>query len=176
MPGNLSANGQPSYRQIRVGQYTVGVNGLDEIFSALHTQGCEPNTGLIPRLLTYTRQYNHIPENAEDIYAQALLQEYHRFFQQQAAGCPSNVDYGTWRGYAREIIPWYPGINAGRCDGCGACLHFCPSTVFARADDDRVQVIEPFRCQVGCSACLQICKRNAIIFPPREILEAFTRR
>jgi NAD-dependent dihydropyrimidine dehydrogenase PreA subunit len=165
---------QPSsYRQIRVGEFSVGMTGLDETFAALYEAGCEPKATTAELLLDSARQQNYIPATAEDVYAEALLREYRVFYQQQAAGCTCGTDYGTWRGQPRERIPWYPTLNAGRCDDCGACVRFCPNGVFATAEGDEICVVEPFHCQVGCNACVRVCQHEAITFPPREILEAF---
>ena len=164
-----------SYRQIRVGHYTIGMNGLSEIFSALQAEGCEPSATLAPILLARVRQHNYIPASAEELYAEALLREFGDFCQRQATGCACARDYGTWRGQPREAIPWYPTISADCCDGCEACLRFCPNGVFAPDQELGIRVAEPFKCQVGCDACAQVCQPGAIIFPPRAILEAYGR-
>lgn len=164
-----------SYRQVQVGQFTIGLNGLSEIFSALHAEGYEPDAAMIPVLLARVRQYNYIPASAEEVYAKALLREYGDFCQRQALGCSCATDYGTWRGHPRQAIPWYPTISAGRCDGCGACLRFCPNGVFVARGENDIQVVEPFKCQVGCDACVQVCRPGAITFPPKAILEVFGR-
>ncbi len=165
-----------SYRQIRVGQFTVGMNGLDEIFSELFNGGYEPGQAVAPELLVRARRHNYVPATAEAVYAEALLCEYRAFCQRQDAGCGCAADYGVWRGHPRERIPWYPAISAGRCDGCGACVRFCPNGVFAPADGVTVQVLEPYKCQVGCNACVQVCKPGAISFPPKDMLTAFGKR
>jgi NAD-dependent dihydropyrimidine dehydrogenase PreA subunit len=167
---------QTSYRQIRVGHVMVGMNGLEEIFSALYAEGFEPNAGAIPELLERARQHNYIPSFSEEEYTRALLSEFREFCRQQDLGDTRISDYGTWRGHPREAIPWYPTLNAGRCDGCGACVRFCPQGVFACEVEDKVEVVKPYRCQVGCSTCAQVCELDAIIFPPPQILEAFRPR
>jgi NAD-dependent dihydropyrimidine dehydrogenase PreA subunit len=162
-----------SYRQIRVGPFTVGMNGLDELFAALHAEVGVPDLAKHQELLERARRHNYIPTTAEEAYAEALVREYRAFCQRQDAGCGCATDYGTWRGHPRERIPWYPEVHAGRCDGCGACVRFCPNGVFAAVADSRVRVVEPLRCQVGCRACVRICKPSAITFPPQEMLEVF---
>ncbi len=160
-----------SYRQIRVGAFTVGMTGLDELFAALHAEGRPAAESTAALLLARARQHNYIPPAAEADYAEALLREYRRFCTStEACGC--RRDYGTWRGHPRQAIPWYPTINAGRCDGCGACVRFCPSGVFAPEDGGTVRVVEPYKCQVGCSACVRVCKSEAIAFPPQEVLDS----
>jgi len=166
---------QTSYRQIRVGHVMVGMNGLEEIFSALYAEGFEANAGAIPELLERARRHNYIPSFSEEEYTRALLSEFQEFCRQQDLGDTRISDYGTWRGHPREAIPWYPSVNPGRCDGCGACLRFCPQGVFASKGDSAIQVVEPFRCQVGCDACAQVCKPGAIAFPSKDLLNAFSR-
>jgi len=162
-----------SYRQIRVGGLTIGIIGLDEIFAALRGEGYAPDETAIPELLARARQYNYITSAAEDEYAEALLREFRVFYQRREAGHSQGFDYGTWRGHPRETIPWFPAIHADLCDGCGACLRFCSFGVLASTEDDKVEVVEPFKCQVGCSACAQLCKPRALTFPPRQALEPF---
>lgn len=159
-----------SHRLVKVGDVAVGLAGLNEIFAALHGEGFEPNEAAASELVARARRHNYIAAAAEGEYAQALLREFHAFCQQQDAGCSCHVDYGTWRGQPRETIPWYPTVHEDLCDGCGACLRFCPFGVFAQTDDGKVGVTAPFKCQVGCSACIQTCKPKAISFPPRQIL------
>jgi NAD-dependent dihydropyrimidine dehydrogenase PreA subunit len=169
----VSRSEPSTYRQIRVGQMMTGMSGLDEVFAALHAEGFGPDETVVPELLARTRRRNYIAPGAEPQYAEALLREFQQFCRQREAGCVCTVAYGTWRGHPRETIPWYPTIRAELCDGCGACLRFCAFGVLAASDDGKVEVVEPFKCQVGCSACTQICKPEAIAFPPREVLEPF---
>ena len=162
-----------SYRQIRVGSATVGMIGLDEAFAALRAEGCAPDETAVPGLLARVGQTNYIAPAAQDEYGQVLLAEFRRFCQRQDAGAAQTAGYGTWRGHPRETVPWYPTLRADLCDGCGACLRFCAYGVLAPTDDGKVEVVEPFKCMVGCSACTSICKPGAIAFPPRQVLEAF---
>ncbi len=160
-----------SYRQIRVGRTVVGVVGLEEIFAALLKEGAQPSEEVMPELLARVRRYNYIAPAAEDEYTEALWREFLAFCQH--AEKDRATGYGTWRGYRRETIPWYPTIRAELCDGCGACLRFCSYGVLAPADDGRAQVVEPFKCLVGCSACERTCELGAITFPSRQVLELF---
>lgn len=164
-----------SQRTVKIGDIAVGLTGLDEIFAALREEGFAPDESAAPELLARARRHNYISASAEAQYAQALLGEFRAFCQREAWGCSCTVDYGTWRGQPRETIPWYPTIRADLCDGCGACLRFCSFGVYAPGDDGKVYVDEPFKCQVGCSACVQICKPGAIAFPPPQVLETFGR-
>ncbi len=162
-----------SHRLVQIGSAAIGLVGLDEVLAELRSEGRPPDESVADELLARVRRHNYISPAAEGEYARALLREFRAFCQRQEEGCSCRVDYGTWRGRPRETIPWYPTLHEDLCDGCGACLRFCPFGVFARSDEGRVRVAEPFRCQVGCSACIRVCKPGAIAFPPAQILEAF---
>lgn len=166
---------QLSYRQVSVGRLPVGVLGLDELFDELYAQGHHPNeAGLGMELVTCVREHNYIAKPAVDDYAEALLREYREYVEQRMCGCtPQSAGYGTWQGHPREHIPWFPTLAADLCDGCGACLKFCSFGVFEATEDGKVVVAQPFKCQVGCSSCVGICKPKAITFPPPSILDAF---
>ena len=164
------------YRQILVGQRPAGMQGLDEIFDGLYDEGHrpdEPDLGM--ELVERARkQHNYIPKPAVDDFTQALLREYRKYVEQRMCGCrPQPTDYGTWRGHPREHIPWFPTVAAELCDGCGVCLRLCKNGVLAATSDSKVEVIESFKCVVGCSSCADICKPGAITFPPRSILDTF---
>ncbi len=164
-----------SYRQILVRRLPAGMHGLDELFDELYEQGRRPDEAdLGPELVKRAQAHNYIPQAAIEDFAQALLREYRKYADQRAGGGkPSPVNYGTWRGHPREHIPWYPMIAAELCDGCGVCLQLCKCGVLVPTTDGKVEVVEPFKCVVGCSSCATICKPKAITFPPRTILSAF---
>ena len=167
-----------SHRQILVGRLPAGMHGLDELFAELYDQGREAdevNLGL--ELVRRAQAHNYIPKAAVDDFAQALLREYRKYADQRAGGrVPQPFNYGTWQGHPREQIPWYPTIAAELCNGCGVCLRLCKNGVLALTLDDTVEVVEPFKCIVGCSSCATICTPRAITFPPRTILDAFRPR
>ena len=165
-----------SHRQILVGQRPASIQGLDEIFDELYEQGHRPDeTDLGLTLVEQARiKYNYIPKQAADDFAQAMVGEYRRYVEQRLCGCkPQPVNYGTWRGYPREHVPWFPTIALDLCDGCGACVKFCSFGVFESTPDGKATVVEPFKCQVGCSSCTSACPPKAIAFPPRTVLDAF---
>lgn len=162
-----------SFRQVRVGRVMVGMNGLDEIFSTLYAEGFEANDAVIPALLERARRHNYIPSISEDIYGKALLHAFQEFWRRKSVGGAGTTEYGTWRGHPREAIPWYPDINPGRCDACGVCVRFCANGVFGQPSGGDVQVVEPFKCLVGCSTCVRVCKPGAISFPPKDMLKTF---
>lgn len=80
--------------------------------------------------------------------------------------------YGTWRGVAREQIPWFPTVDISKCAGCKECFNFCRQKVYAWDEaNDKTVVAQPFKCVVGCSTCAGMCKEEAISFPPLTILK-----
>jgi CDP-4-dehydro-6-deoxyglucose reductase len=164
------------HRQILIGQRPAAIQGLDDIFDGLYEQGRKPGEpDLGKELIEQARKrHNYIPRPAEDDFAQALLREYCKYVGQRMCGCePQAVDYGTWRGHPREYIPWFPTVAEDLCDGCGACLKFCSFGVFEVTKEGKVTVVEPFKCQVGCSSCVNVCPPRAITFPPRSMLDTF---
>jgi NAD-dependent dihydropyrimidine dehydrogenase PreA subunit len=162
-----------SYRQIQVGNLTIGMVGLEELFETLRNRNVPPDEAAIADLLQGARRHNYIPPAADEKMGVVLLREYRQFCARPAAEGSRPAGYGTWRGHPRETVPWFPTIHTELCDGCGACLRFCSFGVYAEADDGKVQVVEPFRCQIGCSACMDICKPGAIVFPPAAMLKAY---
>ena len=167
--------GQLSSRQIMVGQSPARLQGLDEVFAELYELGRGPDEADVGlELVQRARAHNYIPRGASEEYAQALAREYRTYAAQRSGGDMSRpVDYGTWRGRPREQIPWFPTVAAELCNGCGVCLELCAYGVLASTPDDKVEVVEPFRCVVGCSFCATTCKPKAITFPPQSMLDAF---
>lgn len=165
-----------NYRQILVGNRPASIQGLDSIFDDFYSRGRQPDEPELGLELVEAarRKANYIPKVALGDFAQALVREYRRYFEQRACGCkPQPVDYGTWQGHPREHIPWFPTVAEDLCNACGACVRFCSFGVFEATADGKVRVVEPLRCQVGCSSCVQVCPPRAITFPPRSILDAF---
>jgi len=84
--------------------------------------------------------------------------------------------YGTWRGVAREQIPWFPTVDTLKCVGCKECFNFCSQKVYAWDEtNNRTTVAQPFKCVVGCNTCAGLCKEGAIMFPPLTILKSIGR-
>ena len=166
-----------SFRQVLVGDQTVGLLGLDELFADLWAQGQAPTPELAPLLLEGVERANYVFPKARPLYAEALLREYGRYWHQRQAGDAlpaTRCAPRTWRGHPREQVPWYPILDCERCDGCGECLRFCAFGVYAQEETSRpVVVVEPFHCVVGCDACARVCTQGAIRFPPREMLARF---
>ena len=156
----------------------IGIVGLEEVFEELRRAGKKPDEGLKDKLLNRLKAHNYIPAAKESAYGQAFLEEYERFLREKETGVRTEKEHlGTWQGIPREAIPWYPTIRDELCDGCSVCLEFCSFGVYEYDDkSNKVKVVNPLSCQVGCSMCAPKCKPNAIAFPPLTILETFRKR
>jgi len=123
-----------SYRMLNIGSAPAGLLGLEELFTELYAQGVTPlDEKLADLLLAGVRQHNYVPKAAEKDYAGALRMEYTRYYRRKQQGKAVVArDYGTWRGYPREQIPWFPTISAELCNNCGACLEVCAREVYER--------------------------------------------
>lgn len=77
----------------------------------------------------------------------------------------------------RERIPWFPVVNNELCIGDAECYNFCKNEVF-EWDEANVRPIvqNPYRCVVGCQACVNICEAEAISFPSKAELRDILRR
>ena len=162
-----------SYRQITVSGFAVGLNGLEEIFRHLYEEHRPANNSIAELLLQLVRDHNYIPPTAEAEFSSALLRECGRYCELTAAG-KAATPREPWQGYPREQVPWFPNLDESNCDGCDRCLEFCSHGVFAKRENGRVFVAEPFDCLVGCDACARLCSHKAITFPPRKILMLMT--
>lgn len=172
----MAANKGLSYRQIMVGGFPAGLNGLDEIFESLCGMNQEAADQLAPELVRQARRHNYIPAAAEEDFAAALLREYRSYCEQQKSSQVAAPQLDTWRGVSRNQIPWFPMVDETLCDGCDKCLEFCANRVYTRRDSGTVSVAQPMNCVVGCDACARLCPHGAISFPPRAILDTLTRR
>ena len=164
-----------SYQRIIVDGSPVGLLGLQEIFELCYAEALYPgDPEIIPQLISRTKAHNYIPRSSQTAYGSALLNAYARYVaNREGLAVEDDKGYGTWRGYPREQIPWFPSINEDLCDGCGKCLSLCATKALAPTENDKVTVSDPFRCIVGCSSCANICKPGAITFPPRSMLDGY---
>ncbi len=169
MPGKLS------YRMVRVGSAPAGLLGLDELMRSIYEEGICPDDIRLPEnLISGVKAHNYIPKPALEDYKEALMREYTKFYAQMSGDQTFTVkEYGTWRGYPREHIAWFPTVSAELCTGCDRCLEFCSYGVYEKQDDGKVIVVEPFLCRVGCSSCAAVCDPNAILFPPYDMLKDY---
>ncbi|MFZ3070273.1 MAG: hypothetical protein WA110_04015 [Anaerolineaceae bacterium] len=164
-----------SYRMLNIASTPAGLLGLEELFADLYAQGAKPeDENLTDRLIAGVRQNNYVPKPAEKDYGDVLRMEYTRFFRQKQKGKAVVArNYGSWRGYPREQIPWFPTISTELCTNCGACLELCARDVYERDDNGRVWVGEPFLCMVGCCFCKSVCEPKALLFPGQEMLKNY---
>jgi NAD-dependent dihydropyrimidine dehydrogenase PreA subunit len=156
----------------------IGIAGLEEVLDEFLKAGGLPDEELKGQILKRLKEYNYIPSSKEEIYASVFLDEYKKFrHRKQSKTAAGLKEPGTWQGIPREEIPWYPTILEDLCDGCNICLEFCSFRVYERDEEsNKVKVVNPFNCQVGCSMCALKCKPKAILFPPLTILETFRKR
>lgn len=167
-----------SYRLVFVDGSPTGLRGLDEVFEALHAAGHAPgDAGLGLVIVEQMERENYIPPGARDVFAAAFEREYAAFLAQLESGGPARKrSYGTWRGYPRESIPWFPTVNDDVCNGCGVCLRLCSTHCLMPTDTNKVRVADPFACVIGCSSCANVCRPKAITFPPRSMLDSYKPR
>ena len=78
------------------------------------------------------------------------------------------TEENNW-GLPRELIPWGPTIEAGRCRGSGECVRFCPNNVFEfEASSGHARVAHFHQCTVLCNNCVTVCPNGAISFPGQD--------
>jgi len=172
----MTTSQQPSYRQIQVGRFPVGITGLDEILAELYEAGKAPSEETAQELLSAVQKHNYVPASAAADYTATLLNEYACYYELRLSGRRTVKSRETWNGIPREQIAWFPVLDESLCDGCDKCLRFCANGVYARHESGTVHVVQPMNCTVGCDACARLCQHKAIAFPPRSILPAATQR
>jgi NAD-dependent dihydropyrimidine dehydrogenase PreA subunit len=177
-PGKGTDAMKLAYRQIMVDGSPTAIQGLDDLLAEFEAQGRRPDEpGLGMAMVERLKEDTYIPYGAREAFAAAFRREYAAYLNRTGKGTGSaERDYGTWRGYPREQIPWYPTVDDAHCDGCGVCLRLCSAGALQPTEDGKVAVADPYRCIVGCSSCATICKPGAIAFPPRSILDAYPRK
>jgi NAD-dependent dihydropyrimidine dehydrogenase PreA subunit len=165
-------------RLISIDGNQIGIAGLEEALEELHNAGRKPDAGLGDHLLGRLKKMNYIPPAKEEAYAAAFIKAYRRYSDRKAGKTePGEKGKGTWEGIPREEIPWFPNILDDLCDGCQICLKFCAFGVYEYDEKtNKVKVVNPFNCVVGCSGCAPQCKPKAIVFPPLQILETFKKK
>jgi NAD-dependent dihydropyrimidine dehydrogenase PreA subunit len=164
-----------SYQLMMIDGSPVGMMGLQEIFEECYRNALYPgDPEITAELIKQAKTHNYIPNVAQAAYGSALLNAYARYVAKRDGNADNEIaGYGTWRGYLREQIPWFPSVNDDLCDNCGKCLKLCASKALALSENNKVFVADPFRCVVGCNSCATICKPGAITFPPRSLLDAY---
>jgi NAD-dependent dihydropyrimidine dehydrogenase PreA subunit len=69
----------------------------------------------------------------------------------------------TWCDIDRSTIQWNPVVDETKCAGCGVCVSCCPNTVYKFDYTARkAKVASPASCQVGCTACANLCPTSSI--------------
>jgi len=77
----------------------------------------------------------------------------------------------VFSGIPRAKIPWFPIIDYDKCVGCQECFSFCGNGVFEWDEENIIpNVIRPYNCVIGCSACAKLCTGEAIKFPTKKEL------
>ena len=71
--------GTSGHVQIGIGDDTIGLLALNQIFEQLYILGRPPDTSVEDELLKMVAAKNYVPRKAEDEYRVALLREYARF-------------------------------------------------------------------------------------------------
>ncbi len=81
--------------------------------------------------------------------------------------------YQSYLGIPRQLIPWFPTIDAEKCVGCKECMNFCHDTVYAFDESEqKVFVKDKWHCQIYCQSCTHACPNEAISFPDRSEIKA----
>lgn len=68
------------FRQVKVGNCCMQIEGLDDLFQEYFEKGKTPDEMIGYDMIKDTRKQNFIPEDAEDLYAAALLEEYKTYY------------------------------------------------------------------------------------------------
>ncbi len=74
--------------QIGIGDDTIGLIALNQIFEQLYTLGRPPDTSVEDELLKMVATKNYVPRKAEDEYRVALLREYARYCSTKSKPTP----------------------------------------------------------------------------------------
>lgn len=71
-------------RQINIGGRSTGIMGLDETFKEYFTNGKKPDDAVGNELVEDLKKLNFISEGAEEMYKEAFLREYQRYYEARA--------------------------------------------------------------------------------------------
>lgn len=65
-------------RQVKINGIMTGFSGLDESIAAVREENLASESAIRSSLMNRVRVANYIPPRAEELYAAALMEEYHR--------------------------------------------------------------------------------------------------
>lgn len=68
-------------RQVNVGGRSVGIMGMDETFEEYFKKGKKPEDSTGYELVEDLKKLNSIAEGAEEMYREAFLREYKRYYE-----------------------------------------------------------------------------------------------
>lgn len=68
-------------RQVEVGGRSTGIGGMDETFKEYFKNGKKPDDSTGDELVEDLKKLNFIAEGAENMYKEAFLREYQRFYE-----------------------------------------------------------------------------------------------
>jgi hypothetical protein len=71
------------FRQVKVGSCCMEIEGLEDIFREYTKKGMTPDEVTGAEMIKDIRALNFIPEDAEDLYKEALLKEYKSYYSTQ---------------------------------------------------------------------------------------------
>lgn len=75
-----------SVRQVMINGIMTGFSGLDESIAAVHNENLASEGAIRASLMNRIRISNYIPPRAEELYAAALMEEYHKAVLKREAG------------------------------------------------------------------------------------------
>lgn len=62
-----------------------------------------------------------------------------------------------------DILPFIPGIDPAKCNGCDTCAQLCPQGAISLwASDDNPQYRLDAEACTGCAICLDVCNQKAV--------------
>ncbi len=67
-----------SVRQVMINGVMTGFTGLDESIASVREENLTSESAIRASLMNRIRATNYIPPRAEDLYATALVEEYHK--------------------------------------------------------------------------------------------------
>ncbi|MBN1504048.1 MAG: thioredoxin family protein [Candidatus Eisenbacteria bacterium] len=115
-------------KQITVAGISVGMRGLDAVFSELKASGKQPSVGLGGVLVEMARRHNYVPDAARTEYANALLREYRRYLGEE-------VPEERTAGLSIKVL----GMGCSRCEALASNVRSALAKLGLAADVEHVQ-------------------------------------